>query len=247
MKFHLLGTAGYHPSESRHTSCYMIPEAGIVLDAGTGFFRVRERICTRDLHIFLSHAHIDHCVGLTFYLDVIFERNIESIHVYGQTEKLSAIRSSLFSPFLFPLQPDFHWVPLEDPAEPLPVPLNGMLRWFPLEHPGGSIGFRMDWPDHSVAYVTDTTAAETAPYIDAVRNAGLLVHECNFSDEWREHAIVTGHSSLTDVANVCRIAKPDRTVLVHLNPIAEAPLPVESVRHLYDRMTVGEDGMVIDF
>jgi ribonuclease Z len=247
MKFHLLGTAGYHPSETRHTSCYMIPEAGIVFDAGTGFFRVRERICTRHLHIFLSHAHLDHCVGLTFYLDVIFERNIESIHVYGQAEKLAAIRNSLFSQYLFPLQPDFQWVPLEDPARPVPVPLDGRLRWFPLEHPGGSIGFRCDWPGHSLAYVTDTTATETAPYVDSIRNVGLLVHECNFPDELREHAVRTGHSSLTDVAKVCRLANPSRTVLVHINPIAEEPLPVDSARHLYDKMSVGEDGMVIDF
>ena len=43
MKILLLGTAGYHPSETRHTACVMLPEAGIVLDAGTGFFRVREQ------------------------------------------------------------------------------------------------------------------------------------------------------------------------------------------------------------
>ena len=42
MKLLLLGTSGYHPSEQRQTACLMLPEVGIVLDAGTGFFRVRQ-------------------------------------------------------------------------------------------------------------------------------------------------------------------------------------------------------------
>ena len=55
-----LGTAGYHPSETRHTSCLMLPEVGVVLDAGSGMFRVRDLLTTKTLDIFLSHAHLDH-------------------------------------------------------------------------------------------------------------------------------------------------------------------------------------------
>ena len=40
---------------------------------------------------------------------------------------------------------------------------------FPLDHPGGSIGLRLDWPGHSMAYVTDTTATVDAQYIEAIR------------------------------------------------------------------------------
>ena len=47
MKLLLLGTSGYHPCERRHTACLMLPEVGIVLDAGTGFFRVRDLLATQ--------------------------------------------------------------------------------------------------------------------------------------------------------------------------------------------------------
>ena len=156
MEVHLLGTAGYHPNNLRHTACVMIPKAGLIFDAGTGFFRVRDLIETKDLHIFLSHSHLDHCFGLSFFVDVVFEKDIENIFVYGAAEKLSAIRKHLFSEHLFPLQPNFQWIELA--GQTVDVPLGGTLKSFPLQHPGGSLGFRVDWDEHSLAYVTDTTA-----------------------------------------------------------------------------------------
>ena len=62
MKLHVLGTAGYHPNEQRHTACLMLPSEGIILDAGTSFFRTANLIETDSLHVFLSHAHLDHIV-----------------------------------------------------------------------------------------------------------------------------------------------------------------------------------------
>ncbi|HOT62947.1 MAG TPA: hypothetical protein PLU93_08795, partial [Treponemataceae bacterium] len=45
-----------------------------------------------------------------------------------------------------------------------PLPAGGQLTHFPLAHQGGSRGFRLDWPGHSMAYVTDTTATPDADY-----------------------------------------------------------------------------------
>ena len=74
MKLLLLGTGGYHPSELRHTACLMLPTEGIILDAGTAMFRVRDHIQTDSLEILLSHAHLDHIVGLTFLFDVLHQK-----------------------------------------------------------------------------------------------------------------------------------------------------------------------------
>ena len=57
MKLIFLGTGGYHPNERRQTACLLMPEIGVVLDAGTGFFRVQPRLQTRELDVFLTHAH----------------------------------------------------------------------------------------------------------------------------------------------------------------------------------------------
>ena len=71
MKLQLLGTAGYHPNDQRQTACLMLPEVGVVLDAGTAFYRVRDYLCTDELDIFLTHAHLDHVVGITYLFDVL--------------------------------------------------------------------------------------------------------------------------------------------------------------------------------
>ena len=42
MRLVLLGTTGYHANDRRQTACLMLPEVGVVFDAGSGFYRVSE-------------------------------------------------------------------------------------------------------------------------------------------------------------------------------------------------------------
>lgn len=112
MNIHFLGTTGYHPNEHQHTMCVMIPELGIVLDAGTGMFRVRDLIQTDHLRIFLSHAHLDHVLGLTYLFDVLFQKPTQ-VELYAETEKLAALHQHLFSPLIFPVRPSWQECPLE--------------------------------------------------------------------------------------------------------------------------------------
>src|SRR5262245_5716370 len=141
MKLLLLGTAGYHPNETRHTSCVMLPEAGIVLDAGTGFFRVRDKLQTSTLDLLLSHAHLDHVAGLTFLLGTAWERNLTRIAVHGEAEKLAAVREHLLAGLLFPAPLQCEWQPLGQ--QPLIVS-GAKVTHFPLVHPGGCVGYRLD-------------------------------------------------------------------------------------------------------
>jgi ribonuclease Z len=114
MKLLLLGTSGYHPCERRHTACLMLPEAGIVLDAGTGFFRVRQHLQRPTLDILLTHAHLDHVAGLTYLLSTTFEKPLERITVHGQADKLAAVREHLLSEQIFPAALPCQWQPLRD-------------------------------------------------------------------------------------------------------------------------------------
>jgi glyoxylase-like metal-dependent hydrolase (beta-lactamase superfamily II) len=117
MKLVLLGTSGYHPNDARHTACLMIPERGIVLDAGTAFFRVRDYLATRELDIFITHAHLDHVVGLTYLLDVLYERDVRRVTVHGTAEKLAAIQEHLFAEPIFPVKPPCEFRPLAGAVE----------------------------------------------------------------------------------------------------------------------------------
>lgn len=246
MKLLVLGTAGYHPNDRRHTACLMLPELGLVFDAGTSMFRVRDHLQTDTLDIYLTHAHLDHVVGLTFLLDILYEKQMDAVRVHGEAAKLEAIETHLFSEHLFPVPPPYTAVPLT--GEEL-LPGGGKLQYFPLDHPGGSIGYRLDWPDRSMAYVTDTTAAPDSAYIDMIRGVDLLVHECNFPDGMEPLALKTGHSCTTPVAQVAAAAGVGRLILVHVNPLSQEqdPVSLATAQRLFPATELGFDKMEIEF
>ena len=246
MKIVLLGTTGYHPNDLRETACLMLPDLGIVLDAGTAFYRVREYLRTDQLDIFLTHAHLDHVVGLTYLFDVLHERKMRRVTIHGAAEKLAALDEHLFSPALFPVKLPYEFRPLTDPVA---FSDGGRLTYFPLAHPGGSLGFRLDWPDRSFAYVTDTTAAADAPYIEHIRGVDLLVHECNFKDSHPDLAKLTGHSCTTPVARVAKKAGVGRLVLTHFNSLdlSSDPVDLSVAREIFPATEIGTDRMEVEF
>ncbi len=246
MKLLLLGTTGYHPNDRRQTACMMLPELGLVLDAGSAMFRVREHMATDTLDIFLTHAHLDHVVGLTYMFDVLHGRKMKRVTVHGEQAKLDTVRQHLFSELMFPVDPPFEMRVLEQHWE---LPDGGRLTHFPLQHPGGSLGFRIDWPDRSMAYVTDTVASKDADYVEQIRGVDLLIHECYFGDDEPDQAKLTGHSCLTPVAEVAAAAKVGRMVLVHINPMLESDeeIDIAAARKIFPETGIGVDRMEIDF
>ncbi|TWU01759.1 MBL fold metallo-hydrolase [Neorhodopirellula pilleata] len=245
MQLHCLGTAGYHPSESRHTSCYLLPQSGIVLDAGTGMFRLPERIETDSLDIVLSHAHLDHIAGLTFLLDILYQRPVDEVRVWGQADKLEAVRTHLTSELIFPVELPVRWCALEDQTT-IELP-DCSLSWRPQNHPGGSVAYRMDWSDgRSLVYATDSDGEHDADSLEWMSHADVLLHECNFQDHQKEWAIKTGHCYLGKVAEVSRAVKPKRLLLTHINPIEELVLDPND-RRFEMPVEIVSDGLVVDF
>ncbi len=246
MKLILLGTSGYHPSDSRQTACLMLPELGVVLDAGTAMYRAAAHLVTDELDIFVTHAHLDHVIGLTYLWNVTQDHPLRQVRVHGAAEKLSVIEEHLFATALFPVKPPFEICPLDGEVA---LKEGGRLTHFPLKHPGGSLGFRLDWPDRSLAYVTDTTAALGADYVEKIRGVDLLVHECTMADDMPDQAKMTGHSCPVPVAEVAAAAGVDRLVLVHINPLAngEQPLDLDAAEAIFPKIVVGTDNLVLEF
>lgn len=223
----------------------MLPELGLVFDAGTGFFRVREHLITPTLDIVLSHAHLDHVMGLTFLFDVLYQKPIDFVTVRGAPSKLTAIAENMLAPDLFPASLPIQWAPL---TEPITLLDGSRLSYFPLIHPGGALGFRIDWPDRSFAYVTDTTAKPDAPYAAYLQGVDVLIHECNFPDGWEELAEQTGHSCTSPVAELAKAVGVKRLILSHVLPLSSEPDPIDlpKARRIFANTDLAEDGMVIE-
>ena len=245
MRVEFLGTSGFHPTERRHSSCVLLPEVGIAFDAGTGMFRLPSRLRTSSLSIFLSHSHLDHIVGLTYLLPSLLGGDIESVTLHGTSRSLDAIRTHLFDDAVFPVRPAYEYVEIGD--SPIEVPGAGRLTSRRQQHPGGSLGYRIDWPGRSLAFITDTTA--DGSYLDFVEGVDLLIHECNFTDDLHDLAVLTGHSHTTPVCELARDAGVKRLVMTHFDPHAarDDPVDLEKARSIFPDCDVAEDKMVVEF
>lgn len=261
---HILGSAGYHPNEHRHTTCLALPELGLVLDAGTGFFRLRgllPRWPSPTVDVLLSHAHIDHVVGLTFFIDVAWPEArgrgplpaggvtaalTHRFQVHGAPAHLDAVATRLFDGPLFPLPCPFR----RHPVMPEFRLGDATIRTIALPHPGGSTGYRIAHPGlrGDLVFITDTRAPKVP--LEFVRGAGTLVHEANFTDDLQPIAEASGHSTAGEVRALARAAGVARTILIHHNPLVEQI----AGRATFDPLAMGEvegivqamDGMVLE-
>jgi ribonuclease BN (tRNA processing enzyme) len=247
MHLECLGTAGYHPSETRHTSCYLLPDAApdclFVLDAGTGFFRLAFRELPPQLHIFLTHAHLDHICGLTFLLDVLLNKQSE-VTLYGDAKTLHAVCSCLFDSPLFPLRFEQN---MQEVVPGVPFEVAGVqISTFILTHPAGALAYRFDWPDRTFAYVTDT--AGDGHYIDFVRGVDLLLHERNFPDALQNVADASGHCTSSAVVEVARRTQAKQLILTHFNPLQQSdPLDDDNLHQQLPHAVAAYDGLVVEF
>ena len=260
MRLHCLGTAGYHPSETRQTSCYFLPDSGILLDAGSGMFRLTPLIKTATLDILLSHAHLDHIIGLTFLLEILHQRPVERLRIWGESEKLDAVRTHLFDSLVFPIGLQADWMAIDDLAE-MQIG-DARVSWQHQQHPGGSVAYRLNWPaaadQNSAAertakrlvYATDTSGNISPQFSHWASDADLLMHECYFNDASRAWAEKTGHTWSSRLIEVAAATKPQQLLITHVHPL-DTPanrLDLESVRSRYGRpMTLAQDGLEIDF
>ena len=244
MRVEFLGTSGFHPTERRHTSCVLLPEIGVAFDAGTGMFRLPSRLRTPDLTILLSHSHLDHVVGLTYLLPPLIDGSIRKATVHGTRRTIDAVRDHLFAEPVFPVSLPFEFVEVAGAFE---LPDGGRVTTRVQEHPGKSLGYRVDWPDRSLAYVTDTTA--DGGYAGFIRGVDLLIHECNFRDDLRDLALQTGHSHTTPVCELARAAGVKRLVMTHFDPYAalDDPVDLAKARAIFPTAEVAEDKSVIEF
>lgn len=267
MKLVVLGANGYRPSDLGHTACCAIPELGITLDAGTGFYRMADYLETAGLDVFLSHDHRDHTWGLG-YVEFMFSRRMvrdavardgkatlapiyESLHdssprvrIHGAEEHLRQVQRLVVPTYstsieYVPLQPTVH------------LPDGALLHSFPVEHWGDKqcFGFRLDGPGRSLAYVTDTYGEPGASYLEQIRGVDVLLHECYMPDDEPEMARRIGHSHVTPVCQLAADAGVGRLILIHLNPLRpEAGEPeLERAQTIFPRTEVAYDRMEIGF
>lgn len=202
-------------------------DALLLFDAGTGLARLgwepfRRLIPPDDrpIHLFLTHLHLDHTIGLTF-LPALWS-NPTVVHVPAQeaggagAEVFGRLFGGPFFPLAFEdLLPEISLETL-GPGETRVEGLRISARQ--QQHPGGSLGYRVE---DALAFITD--AARHPDTDDFARGVRVLVHEAWIGEHdgsEADGAGLNGHSSAEDAAQVARDAEVGELLLCHL-PLAD--------------------------
>jgi ribonuclease BN (tRNA processing enzyme) len=219
----------------------MIPELGFVFDAGSAFFRVLPRVQTPVLDVFLSHAHLDHICGIAAVLSIVSQTQCKTVRVHGLTEVLAAVQT-LLRPPIFPIEIPIEYVELS----PEPLVVRGVtVTHFALKHRGACVGYRVEGPGVSFAYVTDTRSNEESVYAGDVAGVGVLAHEmyCGVDEEGK--AWEMGHTSVTGLMGFAEKCGAKRVVAIHHNPDGDLKAIAEDGVALIPGLIFAWDGLEI--
>ncbi len=241
----------------------------IVLDAGTGIRPLGlllEAEAINQVHVLLSHLHMDHLQGLGFFKP-LFDSDV-TVHIWGPsspTRSLADRIATYLSPPLFPVtlsqlpsRLTFH----DAPDAPWTVG-SGTITAVNVAHQGPTLGFRIEENGRSLAYIPDH---EPSAGVDlralgpdwisgnqAAHGADVLLHDSQYTEEEYPRHVGWGHCSIDHVVTFARLAEVDRLVLFHHDPLHtddELDALRERARQLWDgdgsAVDLAYEGMEID-
>ena len=233
MRLTLLGTQGWIPTPERETTCVAIDDGPLLLifDAGTGLGRLLRPPASellagaREIHLFLTHYHLDHVCGLA-YLPAVFAGRPLVVHVpdaalngVDPQRGVPELIRRPYNPRAWHEQPD---LVLQTLHEGLNEVAGHELRLRAQCHPDTTVAYRLD--DHFVL-ATDTVAdPQTATF---ARGAEVLLHESwidGVEDDDPDEADLVrttylAHSSARQAAALAAQAGVGELILMHLNPL----------------------------
>jgi phosphoribosyl 1,2-cyclic phosphodiesterase len=219
-----------------NTSCLEIeavPDARVVLDAGTGLRRVGLALApdARRVDILLTHLHMDHIQGLGFFAP-LFRPGFE-VHIWGPGSATDDLRRRLtryMSPPLFPVRlPELPCnLQLHDLSEEA-IDVPGLtIRAALVCHPGPTVGYRVEGENGTLAFLPDhepalasrrfAVAPEWCSGLELAAGVDLLLHDAQYTDEEYAERIGWGHSTLEHALAFARLAGVKRFMPFHFDP-----------------------------
>jgi phosphoribosyl 1,2-cyclic phosphodiesterase len=220
-----------------NTSCVEVRLSSghaLILDAGTGMRPLGVMMQNElpvELHILLTHLHLDHLQGLGFFRP-LFSPGFE-IHIWGPTspvQHLSERIAMYLSPPLFPIRLDdvpshitFH----DASEEPVKIG-SATIRAAKVTHQGPTVGYRIEeagrvlvyLPDHEPSLSSDifTTPAEWVSGHDIAHGADVLLHDAQYRDHEYVAHVGWGHSSIASTMEFAHKTNVGNVILFHHDP-----------------------------
>jgi len=229
----VLGTQGWIPTGRRETTCLALSGAGrlVLFDAGTGLRRLLEPpgatllAEAEELHLVLTHYHLDHVCGLAYLPGILGGREI-TVHVPELALSGVAPEAGVpelirrpFNPRAWSDLPNMRLVTIREGSNDI-AGLTVRARRQP--HPDASVAYRVD---DLFVFATDTVAdpatAEFAAGVDLLLHEAWIdgVEEQEAAEAELVKAAYAAHSSARQAASLALKAGVRDLWLTHLNPL----------------------------
>ncbi|HKJ36040.1 MAG TPA: MBL fold metallo-hydrolase [Solirubrobacterales bacterium] len=220
-----------------NTSCVEVTTASgetLIIDAGTGI-RTLGFALPPDMpkiNILLTHLHLDHIQGLMFFPPCF--RAESTICIWGPTSLEASLEARIARYISAPLSPvEVRELPcdvsfVDAPASEWEIG-GATVRAEAVTHRGPTLGFRITDGDTTVCYLSDHEPALGAALADLepewisgynlARDADLLIHDCQYTDEEYPGHEGWGHSRVTDTLTFAKRVRAKRVLLFHHDPL----------------------------
>jgi len=222
-----------------NTSCVSLefPKGGLfIFDAGTGIKSLSDYLETEnrsqvEAKIFISHPHWDHINALPFFSPLYMQGN--EFEIMGPAHGDISIRELIAGQMdgvYFPIEiKEFGaTVSFQDLKEGA-FSIDGIqVQTILLNHPGHCLGYRIDYKDRSICYITDnelfpkTSRFYNSAYIKKltafIQKTDALVADCTYTEDEYVQKIRWGHSSITEVIHLAHRAKVGNLYMFHHDP-----------------------------
>ena len=221
-----------------HTSCVEIETGGtdyVLCDLGSGVRPFGQAVIARYgprvprvFHIFMSHVHWDHIMGLPFFAPAYVPGN--RLRIYGGHGDLEAALRRQMDPPSFPVEfstmrADIEFVHL---APGVRHDVAGMtVQLLRQRHAGDSYGYRFEREGRAVVYTTDSEhklalPGETRTFVEFFRGADLVIFDAMYSlAEATTVKADWGHSSNVVGVELCQLAGATQLCLFHHEPASD--------------------------
>ncbi|MDC7225853.1 MAG: MBL fold metallo-hydrolase [Spirochaetales bacterium] len=205
----------------KDNSCIIIDAGSGIRELGINILKKRENI--KKFHIFFTHFHWDHILGLPFF-DPAYIPGYE-LHFYSPVKHMeSALRSQMELPY-FPVTmdafgADLHFHTINDEI----MNISGAeISWRRVKHPGGCFSYKISEGGKDFIFSTDTELTErdfrrSPENTEFYEGTDLIVMDSQYTLGEAIEKYDWGHSSYSLAVDFASEWKIPKVVLFHHEP-----------------------------